>query len=160
MVQYTVHYGFSQRFGFPARVAYEWSTDFQENDLARMGEKGKRKVERMDDATLVLTDIVDSGGKRETKVRLVRLYPDSIFWTNTRLSRVGRHSQFLYQIVEEGPKSSRLDFKGALVEEAPKAPTPAELKALSKRYAKEDAQAWVHLAAAMKKDLTPRRSLG
>jgi hypothetical protein len=160
MVRYTVYYFFSQHFDFPARDVYEWSTDFRTDDLARMGEEGSRKVEKLDEATLVLTDTVVTDGKKVTKKRLVRLFPDTHFWTNTRLSRVGRHSQFIYQVVAEGEDASRLEFTGALVKDAPRKPSSAQMAALSKKYADEDSAAWVNLAAAMKKELAPRRSRG
>lgn len=56
MASYTVHYKFSQRFNFPAQEVYRWCTDFQAGDIALMNEKGKRRVRRINEDTLVLTD--------------------------------------------------------------------------------------------------------
>ncbi|MDA4136633.1 MAG: hypothetical protein OK449_06525 [Thaumarchaeota archaeon] len=160
MHYYTVHYRFSQRFPFPARKAYDWSTDYRGDDLPLLGQQGTREVERIDDATLILTDTRTDSGKPETKVRLVRLFPDILTWTNTRLSDVGKHSQFIYQIVPDGVTASRLEFTGAQVEGAGTKPSKPELAAATEKYAKADALIWVNLAAAMKKDLAPRRSPG
>jgi hypothetical protein len=93
-------------------------------------------------------------------VRLVRVFPDILTWTNTRLSDAGKHSQFIYQIVPDGVNASRLEFTGAQVENAGTRPSEPELVAVAEEYAKTDALIWVHLAAAMKKDLAPRHSPG
>lgn len=160
MPRYTVHYRFSQRFPFPGRDAYVWSTDFRGDDIPLTGRRGTREVERLDESTLILTDTLKEGGKSETKVRLVRLYPDILTWTNTRLSETGKHSQFLYQIVPEGVKASRLEFTGAQIDEAARLPTKSELAAIGKSYAETDALIWVRLAEAMESDLGPRRPRG
>jgi hypothetical protein len=160
MEYYTVHYAFSQRFPFPAGEVYEWSTDYREDDIPLTGRKGTRKIERMDEATLILTDTLTEGGKAETKVRLIRLFPGILTWTNTRLSDAGKHSQFIYQVVPDGVNASRLEFTGAQVERAGKQPSKTERAAAAKEYAETDALIWVHLAAAMEKDLAPRRSRG
>lgn len=160
MVRYTVHYKFAQHFPFPARDIYDWSTDYREDDIPLMGNKGTRQVEKLDDATLILTDTVDYGSGPTTKVRLVRLFPEQLLWTNTRLSEAGKHSQFVYQLVPEGKNASRLEFYGAQAEEAPKKPSPAKVASRSKQLAKEDAQIWVNLAKAIRKDFAPSRSRG
>ena len=160
MPRYTVHYRFSQRFPFPAGDAYAWSTDFHADDVTLMGEEGTRKVDRIDDSTFILADTQKRAERPETKVRLVRLYPELLMWTNTRISEAGKHSQFIYQIAPEGVKGSRLEFTGAQLDEAARQPSKAELAAAAKRYAETDALAWMHLAEAMKKDLAPTRSRG
>ena len=160
MVYYTVHYRFSQSFPFPAREVYDWATDFQEEDVVLSGRTGTREVERLDDATLILTDTVVNGGKSVTKVRLIRLFPDILTYTNTRISTQGRHSQFIYQIIPEGAKASRLEFSGAQVERAKTKPSGSALKAAAKELRETDVLIWVHLAAAMGKDLGPKRSRG
>lgn len=162
MVLFTVHYRFSQRFPFPARQVYDWSTDFREDDVARMHKKGRREVEKLDDSTLILTDETFENGRKVRKVRLVRLYPEQMMWTNTRLSEEGKHSQFIYQVVPEGRKASRLDFIGAQVDEAPnRRPTSKEIGELSKAYAKADALSWVYLSEALEQDLAgPRGTRG
>jgi hypothetical protein len=154
MPNYTVHFGFSQRFPFPAAEAYEWCTDYDPGDIALEGMKGVRRVEWTDDDTVILTDTVDSDGRKITKVKVVRLYPKLLMWTNTRISGPGKYSQFIYQIVSEGENASRLDYNGAQIEEAEKIPSSSKVAAMSKNIAEEDSQAWVNLAAAMKKDLT------
>ncbi len=160
MVHYTVHYKFVQRFPFPARDVYGWSTDYREDDIPLMGNRGTREIEKVDDATLILTDKVEYPSGPVTKVRLIRMFPEMLFWTNTRLSDVGRHSQFLYRIVPEGKNGSRLEFYGAQVEEAAKKPSAAKVARLAKELAETDALVWVNLARAMQADLGPSWSRG
>ncbi len=160
MPSYTVHFGFSQRFPFPAAEAYRWCTDYDAGDIALEGMKGSRRIEWTDDATVILTDEVDTGSAKTTKVKVVRLYPKLLMWTNTRVSDPGKYSQFIYQIVSEGENASRLDYNGAQIEEGKKIPSPSEIAAMSKKLMEEDSQAWVNLAAAMKKDITRRTSHG
>ncbi len=153
---YSVHYKFSQRFGFPARDAYNWSMDYRSDDIERMGERGTRRIRRINDDTLVLTDTLfsDKGG-RVSKRRLIRMYPELLTMVNTRLSADGIHSQFIYQFVDEGEGRSRLDFTGAQVFYGEK-PTASKLESLAREMAKEDSAVWVRLAAAMKNDLGAR----
>jgi hypothetical protein len=160
VVSYTVHYTFNQSFPFPAREVYEWSTDFREDDWPRTGGQGTRKVEKLDDTTIILTDTRDEGGKPVTKVRLVRLFPAMNMWTNTRISKLGKHSQFIYQIVPDGPSASHLVFSGAQIESARTRPSTSKVAASAKKYTELDSLIWVNLAAAMEKDLGPRRSRG
>ncbi len=154
MASYSVHYRFSQHFNFPAQVAYRWCTDYSAEDVTLMGEKGKRKIRRINDDTFVLTDTYYQDDGEVIKKRLVRLYPERLFWTNTRLSSEGRHSQFLYEIVPLGANSSRLDFTGSHVFYGAKKPTPAEISSIANKMAEEDSLAWKSLAKAMEKDLT------
>jgi hypothetical protein len=116
--------------------------------------KGVRRAEWTDDDTVILTDTVDSDGRKTTKAKVVRLYPELLMWTNTRISDPGKYSQFIYQIISEGENASRLDYNGAQIEEAEKIPSSSEIATMSKKLTEEDSQAWVNLAAAMKKDLT------
>jgi hypothetical protein len=114
-------------------------------------------VEWTDDATAILTDTVDLHGQKTTKVKVVRLYPKLLMWTNTRVSEPGKYSQFIYQIFSEGKNASRLDYNGAQVEEAAKIPSSRGIAARAKALTKEDSLAWANLAEAMKKDLSRPR---
>lgn len=156
MESYTVHYSFSQPFDFPAKDAFEWSMDYRDDDMARMGLKGTRKIERLNDDTLIVTDTIFSGTKREPKRRLIRIYPERLTMVNTRLSSTDRHSQFIYEFVSLEEKKSRLDFSGAHVFYGKK-PSPSKLSTLARKMAEEDGTVWKHLAAAMEKDLSRPR---
>ncbi|MDG6926353.1 MAG: hypothetical protein JRN09_07340 [Nitrososphaerota archaeon] len=156
MPSYTVHFGFSQRFPFPAAQAYEWCTEYDAGDIALEGMRGTRQVDWTDDATVILTDVVGLGSIKTKKVKVVRLYPKLLMWTSTRVSEPGKYSQFIYQIVAEGKNSSRLDYHGAQVEEAEKVPSQRYIAARAKELTREDSQVWFNLAAAMKKDLSRR----
>jgi len=84
------------------------------------------------------------------------MYPELLTMVNTRLSSDGIHSQFIYQFVDEGEGTSRLDFTGAQVFYGEK-PAASKLASLAREIAKEDSAAWVRLAAAMKGDLGAQR---
>lgn len=157
MTWYTVHYRFSQRFPFPLQDAYDWATDYGKDDIGLMGLQGERKIDRIDKDTLVLNDAFFAHGRTTKKRRLVRIFPELHMLTNTRLSGPNKHSQFLYQFVEEGKNGSRLDFTGARVNRSKARPTPSKIAALAEQYASEDSVLWVNLAEAMERDLRARR---
>ena len=157
MVHYTVHYKFSQRFPFSAEDAYGWSVDYDSDDFSLMGLDGRREIERIDQDTLILDDTIFANGRTAKKRRLIRLFPELLTLTNTRLSSPNKHSQFIYQFVAEGEGGSHLDFTGAQVNKSERRPTPAKIAALASEYTRVDSSLWVSLAAAMEKDLAGRR---
>ena len=159
MKSYSVHFRFGQHFDFPAEEAYEWCTDFDSGDIRLAGDRGSRAVRRINEDTLVLTDTYFTDKGKVARKKLVRLYPESHSWTNTRISAEGRFSQFLYQIIPEA-EGSRLEFRGSQVIPGRKPPAP-KLASLARKYVKEDTQSWRNLAKAMEEDLggriTPRK---
>jgi hypothetical protein len=157
MTSFSVHYKFSQHFDFPAQEAYRWCTDYQPGDIELMGGKGRRQIQRINEDTLILTDTIYHEGEKVIKKRLVRLYPERLFWTNTRLSTDGMHSQFLYEIVPLGKGSSRLDFTGSQVFYSSKRPTPEEISSIAQTLVDEDSLGWKSLAKVMEKDLGRKR---
>jgi len=83
------------------------------------------------------------------KEKLVKLYPEKLFWVSTHLSGPNKHSQFLYQIVPRGKKGSKLIFTASHLESDEK----ADVDQLAHRLCKEDAGAWKLLAKAMETEL-------
>jgi len=152
MNSYTVHFKFSQHFDFPPEKAYRWCTDYEPGDIGLQGKDGVRNVRWVNEDTVLLTDIESASGREVVKRKLIRLYPERLSWTNTRLSSEGRHSQFLYEIVAE-KGGARLDFTGSMVF-AGKRPSPAKLAAMAAETVKEDSATWRNLARAMAKDLS------
>jgi hypothetical protein len=150
MKSFSVHYGFSQHFDAPPRAAYAWCTDYDPEDIDLGGQRGKRSIRWLNEDVLVLTDTYFVGKRRVVKKRLVKLYPERLWWTNTRISREGRYSQFLYQIVPERG-GSRLYFTGSQMF-AGQASAPRR-EALAKKLAEEDSALWRNFAKAMAKDL-------
>lgn len=153
---FSVHYTFSQHFNFSPSSAYKWCTDYQDSDVELMGERGKRKIERINEDTIVLTDTYDSAKGRRTTItkrRLVRLYPERLFWTNTRISREGQHSQFLYEIVPDRHGTSKLIFTGSQIFQDSHMPSKQKILALQKDLTEEDSAAWKLLANEMERDL-------
>ena len=150
---YSVHFRFSQRFDFPAEEAFRWCTDYASGDLVLMGDEGHRKVERVNEDTFILTDDFETKQGRVTKEKMVRIYPERLSWTNTRISFDGKFSQFLYQMVAEGKGGSRLDFTGSQIFPG-KSPGKARLTAMARQLVKEDSESWRNLARAMAEDLS------
>jgi hypothetical protein len=156
MDTYSVHFWFSQHFDFPAEAAFNWCTDYSPDDLNLMGNGGRRKVERLNDDTFILTDEYGTNDEKVLRTRLskkvVRIYPERLCWTNTRISPDGIHSQFLYQLVpEEG--GSRLEYTGSQIFPG-KSPGRKKLAEIAKRLTAEDSASWRNLAKAMAKDLS------
>jgi hypothetical protein len=147
---FTVRYSFLQHFRVAARVAYAWCTDYRSNDHSLMGEKGQRKISKLSQDALILTDTwLRPGGRSVTKVKLVRLDPKQLSWTSTHIAGPARYSQFLYRIIPEGRGGSRLEFSGAQHERARNRPTRARMNLLARRLQRDDALAWKHIARAM-----------
>jgi len=153
MPKISVFYKFSQRFDYPADAVYEWATDYRPRDIELTGKRGTRRITRVCNDTLILTDtIFAEGGGRVSKKRLVKLYPERLAWTNTHLTGPNRHSQFLYEVLPEGKRKSRLDFTGGQIEKVAKV-TAKQARTLARKIAKEDAKTWKNLARALAADL-------
>jgi hypothetical protein len=148
---------FNQRFAVSAIEAYKWSTDYRSDDYSLMGLKGKRRIKKISDDTIILTDTVTVNGEVVEKKRLVRLNSLKLSWTNTHLSGPNRYSQFLYGIVAEGEENSRLDFTGLLVIYGKNKPTPEQIALVAREEREQDARIWKLLAKAMEKEI---RQLG
>ncbi len=152
MDSYSIHYGFNQPFDFPAKIAFDWCTDYKSDDWAKMGKKGTRKIKHINDDTLILTDTVTGKDGPVTKKRLVRLNPERLAWTNTHVGGPNIHSQFWYQIVARGKQKSRLDFIGLQVNYG-KPPSTVRIAEMAKELRTDDAGMWTLLAEEMRKDL-------
>ncbi|HXW36925.1 MAG TPA: hypothetical protein VEJ36_03345 [Nitrososphaerales archaeon] len=151
MDSYPVRYRFSQSFDVPAEAAYRWCIDYRPDDWGRMGKKGTRRIRRINEDTIILTDTVESESGPVTKRRLVRLHPERLAWTNTHLGGPNRHSQFWYQIVSLGRGRSKLEFTGLQVNYG-RRPSPSEIAAIARELRKDDSNMWVLLAKEMSKD--------
>jgi hypothetical protein len=151
-----IHYHFRQNLNVPARKAYQWCLDYQpgSGDHALMGEPdADRKVSRLSDRTIILTDTFKVDARRVEKQKLVQMYPDMLFWTSTHLTGPARHSQFLYQITADGQDASHLDFTGLFLDYNHEKMSKADAQKLSNKLCKEDADGWKLLAKAMEEDL-------
>jgi hypothetical protein len=156
METYSVHFGFCQHFDFPAARVFDWCTDYAPDDLELMGSGGRRTVQRVNEDTFILTDEYRAKGEGVLRTRyskkVVRVYPERLSWTNTRVSTDGMYTQFLYQIVpEEG--GSRLEYTGSQIFPG-RRPGPKKLAAIAKRLTAEDSATWRNLAKAMAADLS------
>jgi hypothetical protein len=149
----SVRYKFSQKFDVPASQAYLWCTDYDPKDLDLMGEEGKRRIKRISDDTIILSDKFSKGGKRFTKDKLVRLYPERLFWICTHVAGPAKYSQFMYEVIPLDRSSSRIDFTGLQIDYNETQPSKKEIAARAAQLKREDSSAWKLLAKAMRRDL-------
>ncbi len=153
MATVTVAFSFKQRFRFPAADVYRWATDYTPHDIGLLGKQGRRGIARINDDTLVLTDtFVAADGTKVTKKKLVRLYPASLRWINTHITGPNLHSQFVYELFDEGPRGSYLLFTGRQIVQR-ESITPQELKTLTRTIKAEDSGMWRSLAKSIAADL-------
>ena len=157
MRAYSVKYDFNQRFSVPARQAFNWCIDYQPSDLSLMNESGTRRIQKLNEDTILLKETTRQNEKAVTKTKLVRINKTSMSWTNTHVSGPNMHSQFLYSIVPEGKRASRLFFTGLLLCYSAKHLSKGALGHLAKSERRVDSMAWKHLAKAMERDFHRNR---
>ena len=153
MLANSVSYKFSQRFRVPAKQAYKWCTNYQPTDLSLMNEEGQRKIRRVTEDTVILTETLDQNGKRIRKIKLVKLNPVNMSWYNIQILGPNKNSAFIYQIVPEGKTCSKLTYTGFLVVYSKVGFTPKRIKQIANHEKRVDANAWKLLARAMEKDI-------
>ncbi len=115
-----------------------------------MHETGKRKIKRLSDDAIILSDTFKTDRGTMTKTKLVRLNPSEKSWTNTHIGGPIKYSQFLYKITPIGKDNSRLTFVGLQLD--PNEMTKQEAADLARKIRAEDLGAWKLLARAMEKD--------
>jgi len=145
----SITYKFGQLLPAPARQAYLWCTDYKPDDLALMGMKGRRKIERLSSDTIILRETVERGGKKIRKIKLVKLDPANLSWYNIQISGPNKYSAFLYQIHPINRRMSKLNFTGLMVFYSKSQLTPRVIKEIANAERKGDAMAWKLLAQVM-----------
>lgn len=156
MNSYSLHYRFEQALPSSAEAAFDWCTDYRPDDWSRMGKKGTRKIRRINQDTLILTDTVEGDEGPVTKKRLVRLDRERLMWTNTHLAGPNRHSQFWYRITPVGRGKSKLEFVGHQVNYG-RSPSETKTRELAEELRREDSGMWRLLAEEMRNDLDRAR---
>jgi len=150
-----VGYSFSQRFAVSAAEAYRWCTDYCPEDLALAESPGgERKITRLTEGTILLTDTFRTEAGIVEKQKLVHLYPDPLQWVSTHLTGPNKYSQFLYKISVEGPTASRLDFTVLHFDYTKESIDDKSAKLLADKLCKEDSQMWALFARAMEKEFS------
>ena len=152
-MQTSVTYHFTQRLDAPARIAYQWCTDYQPNDLSLMHEQGKRKIRWLTKDTVILHELVHQKGKKIKKIKLVKLSPSNLSWYNIQLSGPNKHSAFVYRLTPEGENRCRLSFTGLLVVYSLSKPSDRKLRLIARGERLYDASAWKHLAKALREQM-------
>ncbi len=153
MLPFSVRFGFTQKFSVPPEDAYRWCTDYHPDDWALMGKRGRRKIRKISDDTIILDDTTYRDGKPIVKRKIVRLDSVRLSWTNTHLTGPTKYSQFLYRITPEADVGSKLEFTGLQVEYSKTKVTADRIASLERKYREEDAESWRNLARAMEKEL-------
>lgn len=153
MLVFSISYKFNQHLPVPAREAFDWCTDYLPNDLALMGEKGKRRINIVAADTVILEEQVVHGGKRISKIKLVKLNRPAFSWHNIHLQGPNKYSEFIYQIAPEGPHKSKLTFTGLLLVYSTKRINRQTLRQIANREKGYDSRIWKRLASEMAKDL-------
>ncbi len=153
----SIKYSFTQNFHVSADRAFQWCTSYDPVDLELMHETGKRKIKRLSEDAIILSDSFKTDRDTMTKTKLVRLNPSEKSWTNTHIGGPIKYSQFLYKITPTGKDSSRLTFVG--LQSEPNDLTKQEVADLARKIRAEDSGAWKLLARAMEKELGPEKQV-
>jgi hypothetical protein len=150
-----IPYAFSIELPAPRPWAYRWATDYDAADFDLMEIPARRSVERLADDLYLLTDSFDADpfeaarGASSVKEKLVHLYPDRWSWISTHLSGPARGSQFIYELLPNGPGRSRFHYSGAQVEVSNEPSTRSTIARRAKTLRAEDVRLWRSLARAM-----------
>lgn len=153
MTVVTAAFEFTQKLPVPIAFAYAWSTDFRPDDIALLGKTGRRRVQRLNADTFILTDtMLGPDGAAVSKRKLMRLFPNTHMWTNTHIGGPNRHSQFLYALAAAGKGACVLRFTGRQANHVETAPSSRELGQEARALRAVDKGMWERLARAMEKD--------
>jgi hypothetical protein len=153
-----VTYTFTTKLPVPRAQAFRWATDYRSTDLKLAGLSARRKVERLTEDLILLTDSFDADpfssrrGVRTVKRKLVHLYPDRWAWTSTHVSGPARFSQFLYRLTARGRGGSALHFTGSQVEQVSRPPTRSSLRRRARELRAEDSRLWDRFSELIARD--------
>lgn len=153
----TARYRFRKEFRVSADEAYAWLTDFDADDLRRMGGEGTREVHRLTPEVYLLVDHIRRGSRTIRKSKLVHLYPEDHAWISTYVGGPSNGSQFLYRIEPRGGHRSRFSFTGLQMEEGPRAPRGGALLRYGRALCAEDSATWTGLTRQLHRELAPSR---
>jgi len=118
-----------------------------------MNEEGQRRIRKVTEDTVILTEKFNQKGKMVKKVKLVKLNPVNMSWYNIHIVGPNKNSAFVYQIVPEGKTRSKLMFTGFLVVYSKASFSPKLIKQIATNEKRGDSNAWKLLARAMEKDI-------
>ena len=149
----SVRFRFRQPFRVPAKAAYEWCTDFKPSDARFFDQKWRRKVRRVAEDAIVLTETTWPEGRTRVIQRLVRLSPQDLAWTNTHVSGPFRNSQYWYRIVPDGARRSHLEFTGMRLVRTPSSLSAAETTRLAEQERRSDSALWRRIAPVLEREL-------
>ena len=152
MDAFSARYSFSQSLPASAKAAFDWATDYQPDDLALMGEKGKRTIRKVTNDTIILKEEIFHSGAKITKLKLVKINPRTLSWHNIHINGPNKYSEFLYEISPTGKTKSKLNFTGLLVVYSKKRLSSNELKRIADSERDSDSEVWRRLAKALGED--------
>ncbi|HUZ79958.1 MAG TPA: hypothetical protein VMV28_05015 [Thermoplasmata archaeon] len=155
----TARYRFRKNFRVSAEEAYAWLTDFDADDLKRMGSEGIREVVQLTPDVYLLIDHLRRNGRKVQKAKLVHLYPKDHAWICTYIGDPSNRSQFVYRIEPMGRRRSRFTFTGLQMEEGARAPQGVRLARYARQLQIEDSATWTRLTRQLHQALGhPRRA--
>jgi len=138
-------YRFRKSFRVSAQEAYAWLTDFDVDDLKRMGSEGTRQVVRLAPDLYLLIDHFRRNGRTVRKSKLVHLYPKEHSWICTYIGDASNRSQFVYRIEPRGRHRSRFTFTGLQMVPGVRAREGARLARYARQLQLEDSAEWTDL---------------
>jgi len=144
---------YSQHFKVSPQEAFDWCTDYDPDDQARMGLKGRRRFTRLAEDTFLLDDTVYRGNRPVRKTKLVKIDAKRMTYYNVHLTGPTRNSLYSYRIVPDGDGESRLDYTGYELTYPSKRPDERQLAKIEEAGAASWHHNWGNLAKAMEKEL-------
>lgn len=115
--------------------------------------EGSRRVRKLTDDAILLSETTFANGKAVKKVKLVRINRRRLSWSSTHVSGPFRHSQFLYQISPVGKNRSKLEFDGLLLVYSTVKLSREKIGRIAKQEGQQDSTSWRHLAKAMAEEV-------
>ena len=154
MPQTSLTFRFKQPFRVSAQEAFDWCTDFREEDAKKFPFPLRRTIRWLTPDALLMTDVSFPEGKRRRVQRLVRINAAERSWTNTHVSGPFTHSQYWYSVVPDGPRRSHLEFRGLRIITTPKKLDRKTVERLTQEERQGDATLWgKYLGPALERDL-------
>ena len=118
-----------------------------------MGLKGSRRIRKLADDAILLSETTFANGKAVKKTKLVRTNRRRLSWSSTHVSGPFLHSQFLYQISPVGKNQSKLEFDGLLLVYSMRKLSREKIERIAKQERQQDSSSWRHLAKAMAEEV-------
>ena len=132
----------------PLQFAYEWCTDFREDDPKIIGSKNRRRILEKTKERVIYTIRYKSGGKTWNAVNIVTLHPPAAWHLDSRGDEDDEVGE--YRLSKLGPRKTKLEMtfveRWKVRDYQPRA-----------EYLKHIHNIWDKYAAALQRDYRRRR---